>query len=98
MYLLGNLFELCVYTVLLRDTKNVFFSCSGFWDAGCGHSAATQRDAEKRRHVKTILLRKLLAQRDVLSENTALSPRVKVGAEQKPPPRSSEHCSAAEES
>lgn len=88
----------CVYTVFLRDIKNVFFSCSGFWDAGYGHSAATQRDAGQRRHVKTILLRKLLAHRDVLSENKALSPRVKVGAEQKPPPRSPEHCSAAEES
>lgn len=81
--------------MLLRDTKNVF-SCSGFCDYG--HSAAIQRDAGKRRHVKTILLRKLLAQRDVLSENTALSPKVKVEAEQKPPPRSPEHCSAAEES
>lgn len=84
--------------MLLRDTKNVFFSCSGFWDGSYGQNAATQRDAGKRRHVKTILLRKLLAQRDVLSENTALSPRVKVGAEQKPPPGSPEHCSAAEES
>lgn len=98
MHLRGNLYELCVYTVLLRDTKNVLFSGSGFWDASYGHSAATQRDAGKRRHVKTILLRKLLAQRDVLSENTALSPRVRVGAEQKPPPGSPEHCSAAEES
>lgn len=95
MHLLGNLYKLCIYTLLLRDTKNVFFSCSGFWDASY---AATQRDAGKRRHVKTILLRKLLAQRDVLSENTALSPRVTVGAEQKPPPGSPEHCSAAEES
>lgn len=36
-------------------------------------TALPHRGTEKRRHVKTILLRKLLAQSDALSENTTLS-------------------------
>lgn len=71
---------MCLYCVTKKILKMT--SCSGFWDASYGHSAVTQRDAGQRRRVKTILLRKRLAQRDALSENTALSPRVKVGAEQ----------------
>jgi len=73
---------MCLYCVTRKTQKKDFFSCSGFWDASYGQSGVTQRDAGKRRRVKGILLRKRLARSDALSENTALSPGVKVGAEQ----------------